>query len=788
MRNLTVPATLALFLLLLCGGCIKFDNAAEESDGSGGGTSYGAKVNVEVTGVDNRATVVIVELVWYEGGAEGDTRYMRMAEPSLTGTLNVSFSGLPAGSGYAQAGTFIGNIPWQNYGKSIRIEIGDDLKPQSVSIALSEPDGDVDLDFEFTVEDYPELESEEIIETDFSEETELEEAEETESDIESDYEDFFRPLIFVPYSPISMIPDGVVDPLDEWEFAETYQFQTYHQWPTTVYIMHDSRYLYIGMIVNNVPSSDEGDDRVRIYFDLDTQNDGNAFNLYITKKKGTKGCEPVNLNSCLNLPYGQPVWDAQTSLFADGYQAEFMISFQSLGLVKNVAKRLGFASASQDNGYLHFWPQGSEPDDVTTWGYADSLDDWGEHFYPDGDEETEIETEEEIDTIDVDIADGDNSDGDTDTDPDPDVTDTDPETFSCTPNDTVCVLELGVYKAKTCNGSGNGWDLVETCVDDNECTDNSCQNHTGCIYPVLEYFDCNDSNPCTTDDYCDTDGQCTGHLLDCVDDNPCTIDWQNPANPECCQHDWKTVGQGCDDGLICTSGTSCQPVSPGSTELQCVGTTISGCCEGRPGMVLTSTGICIDKYEAVAVNNVYYNGGTCNGSGGTRYGLGVDDYASGGLQDDGTASGGQTLYACQVAQIIPSTNLTKHQAETLCENAGKRLCGKDEWESICSNTDVNTYPYGDNYQATYCNGADFTPANDNVVQTGLLNQCLAPGNIYDLSGNVQEWTSDTRLCGGSSVSTGSEMTCTSCNVPPENAGYYTSPQTGFRCCAVPIYP
>lgn len=120
-------------------------------------------------------------------------------------------------------------------------------------------------------------------------------------------------------------------------------------------------------------------------------------------------------------------------------------------------------------------------------------------------------------------------------------------------------------------------------------------------------------------------------------------------------------------------------------------------------------------------------------------------------------------------------------AHAYCKWAGKRLCAGtwgsegnaslNEWYNACSKGGTQTYPYpGSSYQPNACNGNEH-----GVIATlpvGSLSGCEGgyPG-IYDMSGNVYEWTGE---CDGS---TGSGDTC----IDP-GGSYYTS-QTAMTCVA-----
>lgn len=90
------------------------------------------------------------------------------------------------------------------------------------------------------------------------------------------------------------------------------------------------------------------------------------------------------------------------------------------------------------------------------------------------------------------------------------------------------------------------------CNDNNLCTDDSCNEVTGCVF-AANTLPCDDNNQCTTDDQCKNKVCTGGPLVDCGDGNPCTDDLC--VNGEGCIH---TANQApCNDGDICTIEDFC---------------------------------------------------------------------------------------------------------------------------------------------------------------------------------------------------------------------------------------
>lgn len=154
--------------------------------------------------------------------------------------------------------------------------------------------------------------------------------------------------------------------------------------------------------------------------------------------------------------------------------------------------------------------------------------------------------------------------------------------------------------------------------------------------------------------------------------------------------------------------------------------------------------------------------------------------------------------AASVRFAMPARGVTWFEAKDACEAAGKRLCTADEWTTACRGDGDLTFPYGNQYEATTCNG--FDARRDDVVETGGMfspelaedglleaSGCVTRHGAYDLSGNVWEWNAsgyfdDARrgLAGGSFRSNRIGLRCVTedNHAPPdeENDAF------GFRCC------
>jgi formylglycine-generating enzyme len=117
--------------------------------------------------------------------------------------------------------------------------------------------------------------------------------------------------------------------------------------------------------------------------------------------------------------------------------------------------------------------------------------------------------------------------------------------------------------------------------------------------------------------------------------------------------------------------------------------------------------------------------------------------------------------------VRPQAYISRIEAASACENAGKRLCSVTEWYRACRGTNDTTYPYGPSFVAGRCNvgkphllsivhgsnakawqyDAHFNdPELDQrpgfLATTGEFSGCVSTYGAYDLVGNLHEWVSD----------------------------------------------
>ncbi|KMQ51559.1 PKD domain protein [Chitinispirillum alkaliphilum] len=134
---------------------------------------------------------------------------------------------------------------------------------------------------------------------------------------------------------------------------------------------------------------------------------------------------------------------------------------------------------------------------------------------------------------------------------------------------------------------------------------------------------------------------------------------------------------------------------------------------------------------------------------------------------------------------VPEVNVTYQEAKDSCERVGKRLCTPQEWEMACRDSrDRNSYPYGRRYDTDKCNTLGNPFVKNQIAPSGTFPDCAGRSGIYDMSGNVAEWTfSEDRdkafVYGGFYQSGENESRCDSKLLLEKNRNYF---YTGFRCC------
>lgn len=171
---------------------------------------------------------------------------------------------------------------------------------------------------------------------------------------------------------------------------------------------------------------------------------------------------------------------------------------------------------------------------------------------------------------------------------------------------------------------------------------------------------------------------------------------------------------------------------------------------------------------------------------------------------------GARVRAASERGVLPQAYITQSEASAACALAGKRLCTDDEWSSACRGGVTTKYPYGDRRRRGACNDQGVEPLavlgaipgststwgfdkmNDprlhlvpgGVAKTGRFDRCRSDVAVFDMVGNVHEWTASSTgtMRGGfyldvTSLGEGCDY------IAGGHDTNYRDYSTGFRCCA-----
>jgi hypothetical protein len=167
------------------------------------------------------------------------------------------------------------------------------------------------------------------------------------------------------------------------------------------------------------------------------------------------------------------------------------------------------------------------------------------------------------------------------------------------------------------------------------------------------------------------------------------------------------------------------------------------------------------------------------------------------------------VLARSVSGVVPQGYISPKQAEGACRASGKRLCAPVEWRAACAGSEGTAYPYGPTRSPGKCHDSGTSPMltfhmstmkrgwgleelNDprnnqlegTVAKTGSFPDCVSDEGVYDMVGNLDEWTADKNgtFQGGYWLDTTQHGE--GCAYRTIAHGYeYRDYSTGFRCCA-----
>jgi sulfatase modifying factor 1 len=165
--------------------------------------------------------------------------------------------------------------------------------------------------------------------------------------------------------------------------------------------------------------------------------------------------------------------------------------------------------------------------------------------------------------------------------------------------------------------------------------------------------------------------------------------------------------------------------------------------------------------------------------------------------------GDTVVRAASIEGAVPQGYMRGVQAKAACENSGKRLCSKPEWERACKGDPAKTYPYGDTREWDRCNDRRAqhpavelfgsvthldSPCINQLADTahpsGTDLGCVSQDGVHDLMGNLHEWIDDPAgtFRGGFYVDTVINGQGCLYQTTAHDFTYHWDYSIGFRCC------
>ncbi len=130
----------------------------------------------------------------------------------------------------------------------------------------------------------------------------------------------------------------------------------------------------------------------------------------------------------------------------------------------------------------------------------------------------------------------------------------------------------------------------------------------------------------------------------------------------------------------------------------------------------------------------------------------------------------------------PKDMVSQEEAARICNNEGNHLSSIEEWQAACRGKDGFKYSYGKSYKQNKCN-----TNTKSAKRSGRKTQCRSWYGMYDMNGNLWEWTSSTSkqhpdkfLVAGGAWNTNNESSCSESKFSFYPQNQY--PSVGFRCC------
>jgi formylglycine-generating enzyme len=156
--------------------------------------------------------------------------------------------------------------------------------------------------------------------------------------------------------------------------------------------------------------------------------------------------------------------------------------------------------------------------------------------------------------------------------------------------------------------------------------------------------------------------------------------------------------------------------------------------------------------------------------------------------------------------VYPIIMVSWYEARNSCKAQGKRLCSEDEWTFACEGEEAMPYPTGYARDANQCvidehwdmpNGDALLPRDTGHARaelerlfrgqaSGGSRSCKSPFGVYDMTGNVDEWTHSSIPGERPSILKGGYFGPVRTRCRPSTRAHgegHVFYQQGFRCCA-----
>ncbi|HMQ11130.1 MAG TPA: protein kinase [Oligoflexia bacterium] len=135
----------------------------------------------------------------------------------------------------------------------------------------------------------------------------------------------------------------------------------------------------------------------------------------------------------------------------------------------------------------------------------------------------------------------------------------------------------------------------------------------------------------------------------------------------------------------------------------------------------------------------------------------------------------------------PDINISWHHAQKSCQQQGKRLCTVQEWEYACKSLEDSKYGFSTSFEESQCAIQNDTFETLELLSNSSKSACKNSLDIYNLSGNVLEWTQsagkhspNTYVAKGGSMQR--PLYQARCSAHIELDADLQEPDLGFRCC------